>query len=133
MLLKMLLELLGIGAVAAWFLGRELVDALLRRIERKAPHGTPSAIKPHRCIDADAITRAGDGVLRCKDCYIKERRRATFCGEDWPLPNESVVVMVRRRADARPQPAPLLYYNGDTLMVRPAPTAQPGRGRSVMR
>ena len=101
----MLIEM-GIGAIAAWFLGCELVDALLCRIERKAPQWTPPAIKPHRCIEADAITRAGDGVPRCNECYIKERRRAAFCGEDWPLPSEA-------RVEVRPR-AHALYYDGVT-------------------
>lgn len=102
----MLIEM-GIGAVVAWFVGCELVDALLRRTERKMPHWTLPKAKPHRCIDADAITRAGDGVLRCKECYIKERRRATFCGEDWPLPNEAMV-------EVRPQALAMPCYDGVT-------------------
>ncbi len=76
-------------------LGWKLAHAC-RATTRTPPQWTPPAIKPHRCIDADAITRAGDGVLRCKECYIKERRRATFCGEDWPLLSEA-------RVEVRPQ------------------------------
>ena len=72
-----------------WFLGWKLVD-WWRRSFSPPPTWQLPARPVHDCANWQfGVTRAGDGVARCWDCYRKEWRRAEFCGESWPTPSEA--------------------------------------------
>lgn len=102
---------LAILVAAAWFLGWKLTDAC-RDALREPPRWTRPRRNPHRCGEWDAdVTRAGDGVVRCWECYRKEYKRATFCGESWPTPYEVFIdgpaLQAVRGGDVKVVPAPL--------------------------